>query len=45
MKNDKQFVEFMALLERTMWGMFITVIDNFLGKKTSVNYKDHVQTC
>ena len=32
----------MALLERTAWDMFITVINNFLGKKKLISYKDHV---
>ena len=42
MKNDKQFAESMTLLERTTCDMFITVINNFLDKKKSVNCKDHV---
>ena len=42
MKNDKQFAESMTLLEITAWDMFITVINNFLGKKKSVNCKGHV---
>ena len=32
----------MTLFERTARDMFITTINNILGKKKSVNYKDHV---
>ena len=42
MKNDTQFAYSMTLSERTAWDMFITVINNFLGKKTSLNYKCYV---
>ena len=42
MKSDKQFAESMTLLEKNAWDVFITVINNFLGKKMSVNYKAHV---
>ena len=42
MRNDKQFVESVTLLERTAWDLFITVIKNLLGKKKSVIYKDNV---
>lgn len=42
MKNDKQFTKSMTLFERTAREMFITVINNFLGKKKPVNYKDLV---
>lgn len=42
MNNDKQFTKSMTLFERTAREMFITVINNFLGKKKPVNYKDLV---
>ena len=32
--KDKQFTELITLLERTTWDMFITAINNFLGKRS-----------
>lgn len=42
MDNEKQLIESMTLLERTAWDLFITFIDNFLGKRKSVDYKNNV---
>ena len=42
LKNDKTFAELMSLFNRTAWGMFIAVIDDFLSKEKSVNYNEQV---
>lgn len=42
MDNEKQLIESMTLLERTAWDLFITFIDNFLGKRKSVDCKNHI---
>lgn len=44
LKNNKQFAGSMIPLKRTAWDIFITVINNFLDKKKSVNYNDLVAT-
>lgn len=44
LKNNKQFAGSMIPLKRTASDIFITVINNFLAKKKSVNYNDLVAT-